>query len=846
MKTRQVNAKARTVSSRQEQTKAKLPQYKRTNKAAKLKKDYVRENLTMNTPGRSTKNVRGTSTSANSEHSEQLDPKCSVSRKKNTRGSDNRASHSMGRPLQSTKTRTPTGRNNKRHSDGSNQQQNLGAPVIIESHSSTVTPFRIPKILKQNHELRSSSYPDNKPSRVRSNNSQKEKPCIIVAESVNPNSGLNANTPISSNNNRRPRVTETPLVSGENNVAGTWKESEPSASFEDCLRSLQINKAAADNSLSNAGTECSPYRRGWYNDHGPIRFYSLRNKVLVVMSKKARFCFTGKIVLEVIFGTVEVYGYLINESSKPFEIYSPRGYSSVCIKAKDRVSQDVQPDVWATLSAEGVTRDSENKLVTELNELQTGTTVLLLSNLENKLTRFLNVYFPFRLFPSINHVPYQSWTDPKRAEVILQSKLFVDNYTCKELRVDERITKDVVEKVLERWHAKEWSCTVIAGGKSVGKSTAVRCLINSLLPVTKMVVLLDVDPGQTECAPAGGMSFSLIEEPLLGPNFTHLKPPAYQLYLGDIDVSKCITKYIEGVKMLYEKLSSCPIMSRLPIVVNTMGFTSGLGWDIMIFIIKLMQPSLIVQIMSEKIKSNYPEQLSKEVINNQVLNRVSSWGVNVLNWNQDCSHELCVIQSQAERKSTPANDTWNMEPYQQRELVMISYFSEIVQNPVDPMSCVYDLSLNINAAVPFVTPFSSLIVSIPRASAPPTHVLNVINGNIVALCGIDLNDAEPQQVEFVSSLRVLDRTPLCSCYGLGIVRGVDMEREEIFLNTPLPAHAMQYVNCLVGCTSVPITLLQLNQQRNVPYTGGSNELPTSREHRRGYFRMKYQRANANS
>lgn len=73
-----------------------------------------------------------------------------------------------------------------------------------------------------------------------------------------------------------------------------------------------------------------------------------------------------------------------------------------------------------------------------------------------------------------------------------------------------------------------------------------------------------------------------------------------------------------------------------------------------------------------------------------------------------------------------------------------------------------------------------------------------------------------------------------------------MERKEIFINTPLPVTVMRYVNCLMGCIPVPITLLQINQQRNVPYTGGNDVLPMSREHRRGYFRMRYQKVQNNN
>jgi len=71
-----------------------------------------------------------------------------------------------------------------------------------------------------------------------------------------------------------------------------------------------------------------------------------------------------------------------------------------------------------------------------------------------------------------------------------------------------------------------------------------------------------------------------------------------------------------------------------------------------------------------------------------------------------------------------------------------------------------------------------------------------------------------------------------------------MERQEVFIITPLSISIMQHVNCLAGCIPVPPVLLQLHQ--GAPYVGGNAELPTSREPRRGYFRMKYQNKNESS
>jgi len=349
--------------------------------------------------------------------------------------------------------------------------------------------------------------------------------------------------------------------------------------------------------------------------------YCIRNIVIVIMESKSRLCFTGKLLVKVLFGAVEIYGFTLNKSTNATEVYSPRGYSSVSIETSATYMEDSIEDVWTALASKGIIRDSESKLQMDIDNVQPGTAILVLQNFENNLTRFLEGHFTnFRLFPNINNPCYYSWVDPRRAEIVLQANLYLgqhDDPNYRRLIIDPCITVDIVERMLSSWRANEWSCTLIAGGKSVGKSTSVRYLINSLLRTSDKVVLVDVDPGQAECTPAACISYSLIEEPLMGPNFTHLRMPVYQLFLDSINVAECVPRYLEGVKMLIERLKACPILSRLPIVVNTMGFTMNLGWDIAMFTIKLIRPTIILQIMSRK-KKNYRDYLSAQVVNNQV------------------------------------------------------------------------------------------------------------------------------------------------------------------------------------------------------------------------------------
>lgn len=358
------------------------------------------------------------------------------------------------------------------------------------------------------------------------------------------------------------------------------------------------------------------------NSSAPSRkksqMYSIRNIVIVVMESGSGFCFSGKLQVNVLYGVVEVYGAILAASTDPVEVYSPKGYSSVVVETSNAESPRGNiKDVWTALIVEGITRDSESQLQESIDKVEPGMAVLVLRNIENNLTHFLKTHCPYQLFPSVKNSGYYSWVHRQRAEMVLQA-YFHNDPTRRRLTVNPYIIGDIVDGMLARWRANSWSCALVAGGKSVGKSTSVRFLINRLLHTCAKVVLVDVDPGQAECTPAGCLSYSLIEQPLTGPNFTHLQTPAYQLFIDEINVAQCVTRYLEGVKMLVEKLRQCPELSGLPVVVNTMGFTQHIGWDLAIFTVKLVRPSVILQIRSTKKNRNYATSLTADIVNKQV------------------------------------------------------------------------------------------------------------------------------------------------------------------------------------------------------------------------------------
>lgn len=545
----------------------------------------------------------------------------------------------MDLPLESSndsaKVQLTRDKSNKRHCNASDPKS-IGLPVVVEALSENLSTLSIPKILEESDQAKpEDNVSDDDQLYTGNMNSEADESFVVVAESLNPNGNSHAHerdAKTMSPSERKPkkdkqlaRSNSNVRISPRKGLVDPVKETKRSSDM--CKEGTRNNAIDSVTGKDNTEKAEGLDKTDTSTDRIPTtRFYCLRNKVIAVMSKNARFCFTGKLIVKVVYGAIEAYGYVITAKTGSIEIYSPRGYSNVSIETSEKCACNEDTDLlWVSLSAEGMDRSEENKLIAEMEGIEPGMAVIFLSNLENKLTRFLQVFYPLRLFPRIKNTSCYSWTDRNRAETILQSNLSVVNSAFKELIIDRRITEEVAEKMLNRWRSNEWSCTLIAGGKGVGKSTTARYLINSLLPVSKRVVLIDVDPGQTECTPAGCVSYSLIEEPLMGPNFTHLKTPVFQIYIGEANVSRCITRYIEGIKMLVDKFSSCPIMSRLPIVVNTMGFSHGIGWDIILFTTKLIRPSFVVQIMSGKPKINYIGYLSKQVVNKQVIVTILSF-----------------------------------------------------------------------------------------------------------------------------------------------------------------------------------------------------------------------------
>ncbi|KAK0725387.1 hypothetical protein B0H67DRAFT_598651 [Lasiosphaeris hirsuta] len=146
----------------------------------------------------------------------------------------------------------------------------------------------------------------------------------------------------------------------------------------------------------------------------------------------------------------------------------------------------------------------------------------------------------------------------------------------------------------------------MCGPKSSGKSTFGRLLANRLVTdqgdskkkAWSPVAVLDLDPGQPEYSPPGVISLNKISSPNLSPSFCHstLEPTKGQLRahaVASISPAQDPEHYIECVLDLYSQWRMA-LGGKYPLIINTPGWIQGTGLDILGELIKEIRPTEVI------------------------------------------------------------------------------------------------------------------------------------------------------------------------------------------------------------------------------------------------------------
>ena len=261
----------------------------------------------------------------------------------------------------------------------------------------------------------------------------------------------------------------------------------------------------------------------------------------------------------------------------------------------------------------------------------------------------------------------------------------------------------------------------------MGKSTFVRFTINSLLNRFDEVACLDLDPGQPEFTLPSCISLTIVNKPILGPPYFHrnsIKPIwQKQVFLGENSVDMLLEFYVKKVESLITEGKS----KQIPIVVNTMGYVTRLASDIMVDLLRAIQPTHVLTLESRNYDENFPQKLTPLCISSRRgLGHVQNW--------QEPDFDLTGIPS-------TAGSSHKFHNKNMRDLRIMSYFSSLW--PVGETDLTKD-----NMKDSIEVPFSSVALcdlSYFESSESPCSILPRMNGCLIALCRLP-NDFVMQDV----------------------------------------------------------------------------------------------------
>ncbi|KAA8591427.1 hypothetical protein FQN60_002370 [Etheostoma spectabile] len=499
-------------------------------------------------------------------------------------------------------------------------------------------------------------------------------------------------------------------------------------------------------------------------------------------------CFRGKCFLTCLYGRVEVMGFTIEEGQQSYPLFSPASHCPLTIKALESsdYSRDDRTEA-ASILRKYLSTASRKKL---LKRITSNSSIILLEPMETPLTRFLSSFTDCsELFsPPVSELMSAVLDTPLNGLGVIPLTRAVDGLKM------SNTYRDALNMLVSACRGDMDGCAVIlvCGTRNVGKSTFIRSLINTLLNHTTNVDYLEGDLGQTEFTPAGCLSLSTVREPLLGPPFTHQCTPEHTIYYGHSSCEADLERYLESLKSLWRRRSQS---RETPVIINTMGWVKGFGFQVLVDMIRFFPVSHVVQLGHSGITqcpALTPEFL--RTAHGCQTHPPAQTALDELTESHSPprSYTHLIVQSEFQgvgRQGTAKHQRTN----EHRELSLLAYLSQLQSPDPGPIRPLHSL-----------TPYQVV----------PSHMFYAANASLVGLCCLG------EKVASRGGPVLLSQAPICPCVGFGVLRGIDMARGLYFLLTPVDPSILRKVNCLLlGAISLPSCILtsQPGFEGEMPY-----------------------------
>ncbi|XP_060075438.1 polynucleotide 5'-hydroxyl-kinase NOL9-like [Ylistrum balloti] len=475
---------------------------------------------------------------------------------------------------------------------------------------------------------------------------------------------------------------------------------------------------------------------------------------LLILENGQELSVIGLCTMSVLCGSVSVFGYHCDASKPSVELISTVSTSLLKIICGGvETGSDTIHSVYTDSKLEQNVIDrlpSRDVAVVKLSKLEALHIDFIIS---------LRKCMANQLFGGIEDGPHGRFSiEPEESKTIPRFN-FVEDHNF------------VLDKWKEQLSADSSSVIITCGDQGQGKSTLTQFILNSTLNDIEKVCFLDCDPGQTEFNPPGSVCLHTINSPALGPSFSRQREPTVWCFNGCTSPGINPHLYIQCINHCFHAYKQ--MKPRPPLIINTMGWMTGLGLSLLAEILRIVQPDLMVQIDP---KHSEGDVLPLTPSNMAEIPGLSNRGTIKETISQK-DYGLIIIKSVVDKQSRGQN-----KRRQFREFAMMSYFA-------------MGLPEGILAAKPYIVSWSRIAIHVCHETVPSSQILEAINACVVALCCLD--SRYPLIKEGEDCPWFVKKTPACDCVGYGFVRGIDREKKCLYIVTPVALSKLESVNLLM-------------------------------------------------
>ncbi|XP_053377121.1 polynucleotide 5'-hydroxyl-kinase NOL9-like [Mercenaria mercenaria] len=514
--------------------------------------------------------------------------------------------------------------------------------------------------------------------------------------------------------------------------------------------------------------------------------------VLVIASHPCVYPLKGRVRVQGVVGVACIMGYNLEPRSQYCDVFSPDCNSLVTVTTV-KGKTNTKKAISKVDSVLGITDGTLLKLLQNTLKNSKPFVILKFDKLETNICPFISSFNPYTNIFKVDG----DRSDLNKQLLPLSVKMVKDSEVPR-LSVPEQL-----KSVIDEWKEKitpqtdDQPVMLVCGGKDSGKSTTNRLLINSTLNILESVYYLECDIGQTEFTPPGVLSLVEVTSPVTGPPFTHLRKTVCSYHFGGVTPKDNPDLYMRCIQLCVQEYQH--VRTKRPLIVNTMGWMKGLGWQLLLDIVRLVSPSVIVQLTSNQNSQNVPSLTVGALKDTSWTDLSQMYGGPVIPRRMERVPKILHLE-------IPVATSYNfrMKATDYRNLTVLSHLA----HDLEP-------GLTLTSMTPYTVNWKDVAIHVCHVEVNRSQIMYALNANLVALCEGDITEAEKYSDEgplFVSS------TGPCRWIGYGLVRGIDMERNIFYIITSLTENDLARVNILdIGGISVPENFLTAQKFEKIPY-----------------------------